>query len=98
MNDNDLDALLRAPLPPLDDMGFSASVMARVAPATHPLEWLELAVLAISAVLALLFLPLHALTNVAVKLSAELANSTAAATACLAIIASIYLLRRFETD
>jgi hypothetical protein len=98
MNDKYLDTLLRTPLPTLDDAGFSASVMAQVAPTTHPLEWLEVAVLAISAVLALLFLPLHALTNVAVKLSAELASSTAAATACLAIIASLYLLRRFETD
>ena len=98
MNDDRLDALLRTPLPPLDDTGFSVSVMTRVVPAPHPLAWLEIAVLAISALLALFFLPLHAVTEVAVQLSTELANSTAAAMACLAIVCSVFLLRKFEAD
>lgn len=98
MNDENLDALLRTPLPPLDDAGFSASVMARVTPASYPLAWLEIAVLAFSALLALLFLPIPMVTDVAVQLSAQLANSTAAAMACLAIVVSVYLLRKLEAD
>jgi hypothetical protein len=98
MNDERLDALLRTPLAPVDDAGFSAAVMARMAPASHPLAWLEIAVLAVSALLALMFLPTRAVTDVAVQLSTQLANSTAAAMACLAIVATVYLLRRFETD
>jgi hypothetical protein len=98
MNDEHLDALLRTPFAPVDDAGFSADVMARVQPAPHPLAWLEIAVLAISALLALMFLPVRAVTDVAVQLSTHLANSTAAAMACLAIVCTVYLLRRFETD
>ena len=98
MNDETLDTLLRTPLPPLDDAGFSASVMARVTPASHPLAWLEIAVLALSALLALLFLPIRTVTDVAVQLSAQLANSTAAAMACLAIVVSVYLLGKLEAD
>jgi hypothetical protein len=98
MNDQDLDTLLRTPLPPHDDAGFSAAVMTRVAPAPHPLAWLEIAVLAISALFALFFLPLRTVTETAVQLSGELANSTGAAMACLAIVASVFLLWRLETD
>jgi hypothetical protein len=98
MNDERLDDLLRAPLAPIDDAGFSAAVMARVEHASPSLAWLEIAVLAASAFLALFFLPVRAMTDVALRLSAELANSTAAAMACLAIVISVYLLRKFETD
>jgi hypothetical protein len=98
MNDEHLDALLRTPLAPVDDGGFTAAVMTRIAPASHPLAWLEIAVLAVSALLALMFLPVRAVTDVAVQLSTHLANSTAAAMACLAIVCTVLLLRRFETD
>ncbi|HTT85442.1 MAG TPA: hypothetical protein VMF67_18340 [Rhizomicrobium sp.] len=98
MNDENLDALLRTPLPPIVDAGFSKAVIARMAPASHPLVWLEIAVLALSALLALAFLPFRALTDVAVQVSSQLANSTAAAMACLAIVVSVYLLRKLETD
>ncbi len=98
MNDERLDSLLRVPLPLLDDAGFSAIVMTRVTNAPHPLAWLEIAVLATSALLALFFLPLRAVNDVAVRLSTDLANSTGAAMACLAIVVSVFLLRRFETD
>jgi hypothetical protein len=98
MNDQDLDTLLRTPLPPLDDAGFSATVMTRVAPAPHPLAWLEITMLATSALLALFFLPLRAVTETAVQLSTELANSTTAAMACLAFVCSMFLIGKFETD
>jgi hypothetical protein len=98
MNDDRLDALLATPLPPVDDSGFSASVIARVSSPPHPLVILEIALLAISAALALMFLPVRALTEAMLHASAELANSTAAAMACLAIFVSVVLLRRFETD
>jgi hypothetical protein len=98
MNDDRLDDLLRTPLAPIDDAGFSASVMARVERDFLPLAWPEIAVLSASALLALLFLPTGALTDAAVRLSTELANSTAAATACLAILVSRFLLRTFERD
>jgi hypothetical protein len=98
MNDDRLDELLRTPLTPIDDAGFSASVTARVERDFHPLAWQEIAVLSASALLALCFLPTRALTDAAVQLSTELANSTAAATACLAILVSLFLLRETETD
>lgn len=98
MNDENLEALLRTPLPPVADAGFSASVMTRVAPSSHPLAWLEIAVLALSALLALLFLPIRTVTDAAVQLSGQLANSTAAAMACLAIVVSVYLLGKLEAD
>ena len=96
MNDESLDALLRTPLAPVDDSGFSALVMARVAPAS--LAWLEIAALAFSALLALTFLPVRTVTDAALRLSNEIANSTAAATACLVIILTVYLLRKPEAD
>ncbi|HEX4078862.1 MAG TPA: hypothetical protein VHX61_08325 [Rhizomicrobium sp.] len=98
MNDERLDDLLRTPLAPIEDAGFSAAVMTRVERMRPSLAWLEIAVLAVSALLALFFLPVRAMTDVALQLSAELANSTAAAMACLAIVVSVYLLRKFETD
>lgn len=98
MNDENLDDLLRTPLSPIDDAGFSARVMAHVERARPSLAWLEIAVLAATALLALIFLPVHAVTEVALRVSGELANSAAAATACLAIVVSVLLLRRFETD
>jgi len=97
MTEDKLDALLRTPLPPLDDSGFTTSVMVRMAPATHPLAALEIALLAISAVLALMFLPVRAVTEVAVHVSSQLANSTGAAMACLAIVVTLYFLRDLET-
>ena len=98
MNDESLDVLLNTPLRLVDDAGFSDSVMARVHSALHPLALLEIALLAISAVLALMFLPVRAVTDVAMHLSSQLADSTAAAMGCLAIVVSIYLLRKFEAD
>jgi hypothetical protein len=98
MNDDRLDALLQAPLAPVADAGFSASVMARVGRAAHPLAWLEIGVLALSALLAVFFLPVRAAIDVAVQLSTQLANSTAAAMACLAIAVSMFLLRALERD
>lgn len=97
MNDERLDDLLRAPLAPIDDAGFSAAVMARLAPESI-LAWLEVAVLAFSALLTFFFLPVRALTDQAVQLSAQFANSTAAAMGCLAIVLSVFLLRTFEAD
>jgi hypothetical protein len=98
MNDQRLDDLLRAPLAPIDDAGFSAAVMMQVESAPHSLAWLEIAVLSVSALLVLFFLPVRAVTGVALQLSAALANSTAAAMACLAIVVSVYLLGKFEMD
>jgi hypothetical protein len=98
MNDESLDALLRTPLAPVDDAGFTAAVMARMGPASPPLAWMEIAALAFSALLALMFLPVRGLTDVAVQVSASLANSTAAAMACLAIVCTVLLLRKFEPD
>lgn len=98
MNDEELDNLLRAPLAPAEDAGFSATVMARVEQASASLAWLEIAVLAASALLALFFLPAQALTDEAVQLSNVLANSSAAAMACLAIMFSLFMMRTFEGD
>ena len=40
----------------------------------------------------------RAMTDAALQLSTELANSTATAMACLAIVSSVYFLRKFEAD
>jgi hypothetical protein len=98
MNDERLDDLLRTPLAPVDDAGFSGRVMARVDRASFPFAWLEIAVLSVSALVALFYLPAQAVTDAAVLLSAQLANSTAVAMACLAIVFSVFLLRALESE
>jgi len=98
MTDENLDDLLRAPLAPIDDAGFSMAIMSRVEHAFPSLAWLEITVLAVSALLVLFFLPVRAMTDAALQLSTELANSTATAMACLAIVSSVYFLRKFEAD
>jgi hypothetical protein len=98
MNDERFDDLLCAPLAPIDDAGFSSAVLARMEPSSFPLTWLEMAVLSASALLALFYLPAQALTDAAVLLSSQVANSAAAAMACLAIVLSVFLLRVLETD
>ena len=101
MIDKKLDDLLQAPLAPVSDDDFSTAVMARVAGAPrgyHPLAWLEIAVLAFSGLLALAVVPVHVIADVAMRASAEIANSTATAMACLAIVVTVALVRSFETD
>jgi hypothetical protein len=77
MTDDDLDTLLATSVPALTDDGFSAAVMARVRQAQMRREWL----LSFGPVLALLalvpFLPLADFTHAVLRVTPEIANSTA---------------------
>jgi hypothetical protein len=98
MNGNhDLDRLLSAPLPPVADAGFSATVMARILAARSRRVLLEvLGIVALSGIL-LGVLPLSTLTGPIEKFTLDLANSWQIAVAALAIAISLSLVPS-ETD
>jgi hypothetical protein len=97
MNDERLDALLAVPLPALGDDGFSARVAARIAHEPYRVSWLEVGVLAVTALVVAYFLPAGTVTELAVRLSAQIADSIGVAMVCLAIALSLFFLR-YSTD
>jgi hypothetical protein len=93
MTDDGLDALLSAPLPALEDRGFSARVLTA---AFARREWqagLELFCLLASGSVIAAFLPLTALDNTIDTVTRDLGNSLPVAMAALAIVLSLSLAR-----
>jgi hypothetical protein len=88
-----LDTLLSAPLAPVADNGFTDRVMTRVAEREFRFTWFEVGALAACAIVLMPFVPVQPVLDVAVDLSAALANSQYFAAAALATIASLWFLR-----
>ncbi|HEY3776556.1 MAG TPA: hypothetical protein VGL35_00715 [Rhizomicrobium sp.] len=80
-----LDRLLAAPLASVEDRGFSASVMARIAGAEEQQTWLETAALTTAAGLFLAFLSASGFSEWIGRLGYSLASSLPLAIAALAL-------------
>jgi hypothetical protein len=93
MSDDRLDALLSAPLPAIEDRGFSARVLSAAFAARERRADLELfAALAAGGVI-LAFLPLTALGDTIDTVTRDLGNSLPVAMAALAIVLSLSFAR-----
>ena len=96
MTDDDLDQLLSAPLDEVADCGFSARTVVRV----EKREWwrehiaLFAPVVAIAAIAP--FLPLREVSDVALRISPMLADSSAVAAAAAAIVLTLSFERRLS--
>jgi hypothetical protein len=87
--DGRLDGLLRAPLGPIEDAGFSTHVAARISVARERQNWLEGAGLVAASALVLAFLPLGPFSNWIGNLSDGVANSVPLAAATLALVLTV---------
>jgi hypothetical protein len=92
-NEDRLDRLLRAPLDPIADNGFSARVMAKMARADARHSWLESAVLAIAAGLLLAILSTAGFAEWVARISDSLANSVPLAVAAFALALTLLFAR-----
>jgi hypothetical protein len=90
---DELDRLITAPLPAVEDAGFSAHVTTRILAARARRGWLELAGILVTAGILLAFLPLGSLTGTIEYLSFGLGNSLPFAMAALAIVLSVSFAR-----
>jgi hypothetical protein len=96
MNDDDLDAMLNAPLRDVADAGFSSRVLSRVAARTAWRERLTMyAPVAAAAALAP-FLPGAQFTEVALHITPLIANSGALSIAAAALVLTLSLDQRFR--
>jgi hypothetical protein len=93
MTDDNMDELLSAPLPPLDDRGFSVRVLSAISAARDRRALLELCGLLAVACIFLAFLPLTALADTIDTVMGDLGNSLPVAMAALAIVLSLSLAR-----
>lgn len=93
MIDNELDGLLSAPLPSVEDAGFSHRVMARVAAAQQRRIVLETVVIVAGISLLLALLPVAPLAKTIETISLNLGGSVVVAVAIAALVLSNFLVR-----
>lgn len=89
MTEDDLDTMLSAPLEEVADAGFSARVAARIERRAWWRERVTLYAPIAAAAAAVPFLPLREVTDTALRLSPEFANSGALALAAAALVLTL---------
>lgn len=101
MTDNDLDALLSAPLTPVDDNGFAARTMYRIAQEQAVLrerrEIIEWSALLLAATVFLAFVPLGVFVHAIETLTVKVGNSFPVAVTLAALILTA-TFTRFVVD
>jgi hypothetical protein len=91
--ESELDAMLAAPLEPVDDHGFSRAIAAKIAVRENGGAWFELGAAAATLVLVAFFIPVVRLTAPFESVAINLAVSLPFVTACAAIALTHATLR-----
>jgi hypothetical protein len=97
MNEADLDRQLSAPLPAMEDAGFSRGVMARVAAAQQRRMFVELCAIAAAIAALLVFIPLKTVNGAIETIALNLGSSLPVAVAAAALALS-YAYARVAAD
>ena len=98
MTDSELDALLKTPLEPAADAGFSRAVAAKIAAEGRAIAWFEGIAAVVLGVLVLVFVPWGRLAAPFENLAFDLGLSVPFAIACAAIALSHMSLRLFAEE
>ncbi len=96
MNDDDLDAMLSAPLGEVADGGFSSRVLSRVTAYTAWRERLTMYALVVAAAAVVPFLPGAQFAHAAMHLTPLIADSSAIAIAAAALVLTLSFDQRFR--
>ena len=96
MNDDDLDALLSAPLPELADTGFSTRVASKIAERQGWWDRLTVFAPVVAVAAALPFVPAARLTDAALHVTPLIANSAALSIAAAALVITISVEQRLR--